>query len=235
MAVESLTERPIFASEENAYLTPNRPPISRLAIGSFVLGILSSLVLINIDMIALPILAVALASGTYWQLTRSDALRGKTLTLLGLGMGVTFGLWSVTSTRLRDQYLYQVASRMAEHFAETLSQDRVLEAFELTLTETERQVAGTSLEEHYRLADEVTQERLKSFKDELAVKRIIKAGPEAKWQLKEGLQVIETHNQSVQIVVRLVDASQPKGEEVEVILDRQFYAGSAAWRVSTVR
>lgn len=233
--MESLTERPIFANEENEYLTPNRPPISRLAIGSFVLGIISSLVLFNIDMIALPILAIALASGSYWQVARSDALRGKTLTLLGLGMGVTFGLWSVTSTRLRDQYLYQVASQMAEHFVETLSQNHLLEAFELMQTETERQVAGTSLEEHYRLADEVTQERLKSFKDELAVRRVIKVGPNAKWQYKEGVRVTEMHDRAIQVVVRLVDASQPKGEEVEVALDREIHAGSAAWRVSSVR
>lgn len=41
MAVESAGQRPIFASEETEYLTPGKPPLSRLAIGSLVLGLIS--------------------------------------------------------------------------------------------------------------------------------------------------------------------------------------------------
>ena len=59
MVVESLSERPIFASEENEYLLPVRPPISRMALASLALGAVSAVVLLNSDLMALPVLAVS--------------------------------------------------------------------------------------------------------------------------------------------------------------------------------
>jgi hypothetical protein len=234
MSVESRSARPIFASEENEYLTPHRPPISRLAVGSFVLGIISSIVLFNINLMAVPILAVALALGAYWQVARTDALRGKTLALLGLSMGLAFATWSLTSTRMRDQYLYKVGSQLALHFVDILSHDKQLEAFELMKVESERQVAGTSLEEHYRLADEVSRERLKAFQGETAVKRVVELGPQAKWQFKKGMAIAVVSNGAVQVNVRLMDASRTGGDEVDVGLQRAVHAGSASWHVTGV-
>lgn len=235
MAVESLSARPIFASEENQYLTPVRSPISRLAVGSFVLGIISSVVLFSLDLIAFPILAVAVALSAYWQVARSDALRGRTLALLGLSMGIAFGTWSVTNARMRDQYLYKVGSQLALHFMEILSQGKQLEAFELLKLESERQVAGTSLEEHYRIADEPTLERLNSFKAEVAVKRIVELGTKAQWQFKEGVAVTRIDHGGVRVNVRLIDASANGGDEREVSLQRAFHGGSASWHVFGIK
>ncbi|MCC6511293.1 MAG: hypothetical protein IT423_19485 [Pirellulaceae bacterium] len=235
MAVESLSERPIFASEENQYLTPARPPLSRLAICSLLAGVGSSLVLFSLDLIALPILAVALSLVAFLVLRNNDAASGQWMTLAGLFMALAFGLWSYTSSRMRDQYLYDVASQMAIHFVGMISEKKLLEAHELTKPETQRQVAGTSLEDFYRLTDELTKQTLDAFKTETAVKQIVALGDEAKWVYNGGVRVMKTQGNTMHVMVSLINAAPNGGDKVNVTISREYHAGSATWHVISVR
>lgn len=236
MAVESLGQRPIFASEETEYLTPARPPVSRLAIASLVLGILSGFSVLNIDLIALPILAVAIGLAAYWQIARSEAHSGRTMALAGMMLGLAFATWTVTSVRLRDQYLYEVAGQFARQYLDVIGEDKLLEAFELMQPEAGRQVPGASLEEHYREAAEHEKTALEEFKKDAKTQAIVARGPGADWQLKRGVRVEGLHGGSRRIRVLMVDASRSPGTEVEVTLARERNAGSgktgsASWYV----
>ncbi|MGN6544662.1 MAG: DUF4190 domain-containing protein [Aureliella sp.] len=221
MAVESLGQRPIFASEESEYLTPNRPPVSRLAVASLVLGIISVLSTVSPALIALPILSVAVGLAAYLHIARSEALSGRALALVGLALGIAFATWTVTSVRLRDQYLYQVSSEFAKHYLDTVGEDKLLEAFELMQPEAARQVSGTSLEEHYKQLPPAEQDALAMFRKDSKTQKIVARGPGADWQLKSGVAVDPVFSGSRRIHVLMVDASQSPGIEVEVTLARE--------------
>lgn len=235
MAVESLSERPIFASEENEYLVPTRPPLSRLAIGSFVLGLLGGIALFNFDLVVLPILATALGLATYMMIARSDAYSGQWLAIAGMGLGLVFGLGSYTSTKLRDQYMYRVGSQFALQFIGIIADGKLLEAYELTKTEPERHVAGTSLEDAYRTASEPSKQNIDAFMNETAVRKVSGLGKEARWKLDRGVRVTETQGASMHVVVRLINTAPGGGETVDVTLARDYNAGAGSWYVVNVR
>lgn len=236
MAVESPGQRPIFASEETDYLTPAKPPTSRLAVAGLLLGLLSALAVFNIDLIVLPILAVAISLAAYWHIGRTESLSGRMLALAGVALGVAFGAWTITAVRLRDQYLYEVASQFAREYLEVVSENQLLEAFELMQPETARQVAGTSLEEHYQNVGTPEQSALSAFKDDPKTKAVVARGPGADWQLKSGVRVEDPHGGLRRVRVLMVDVSQTPGIEAEVTLARERNAGdggtgSASWYV----
>jgi hypothetical protein len=235
MAVESLSERPIFASEENEYLIPSRPPLSRMALAACGLGIVSALVLINADLMVLPILAVSVGLAAYWMISRSDALSGRNLALAGVGLGLLFGVWSVTTVQLRNRYLYQVGAQFAKHYLDTIAQGKLLEAFELMQPESARQVAGSSLEKHYGSLDEMARSGLEMFEHDPSTLKVKDRGTGAQWQLKEGVSVGRLLNQEREVVLRMVDASRPSAGVVEVALMRHFSQSVASWRVSVLK
>lgn len=240
MPVESLPQRPIFASEENEYIVPVRPPISRLAILALVLGLISVLVVINIEMITLPVLAITFGLIAYWQVSRDESIRGSSLALVGLGLGLAFATCAVTAQKLRDRYLFQAASQCAKHYLETLSGGKVLEAFELTHPEMERQVAGSSLEEHYKNVDGDTKAALESYRQSPKIVEINKRGPGGDWRLLRGESVVKTRNRDMTIVIRMIDATQSPVKEYSVSLERSLIqkssaASSASWHVSLIK
>ncbi len=83
MSTETLSQRPIFASEEQNLLTPTRPPISRLAIGSLIFGVASSIALFNIDLVAMPVLATTLGLAAYLLTAKNEAVRDRPWRWLG--------------------------------------------------------------------------------------------------------------------------------------------------------
>lgn len=240
MPVESLSQRPIFASEENEYIVPIRPPVSRLAILSLVLGLLSSMVLINIQMITIPVLAITFGLVAYWLICRDDSISGSTLALVGLGLGLAFATTAITAQKLRDRYLYQAAGQCAKYYLQTLGEGKVLEAFELTRPEGERQVAGVSLEDHYKNAEEQTRAAWEGYRTNTNVLEVCKRGPKCDWKLLRGEVALPTRNRDMTIVVRMVDASQPKVKEYTVSLERTFIPqsnvpSSASWHVNSIK
>jgi hypothetical protein len=137
---------------------------------------------------------------------------------------------------MRDHYLYQVGSQFAQHFLNITAEGRLLEAYELMQPEANRQVAGTSLEEHYALIPAPQRAGLETFKSSAKTKQVVQRGPDAVWRLKRGVKVTDANNGSRRIIVRMVDTSQTPGMELEVTLSREANAGdsgtgSASWYV----
>lgn len=235
MAVESLSERPIFASEENQYLLPAQPPISRMAVASAILGLISALVLLNADLMVLPILAVSVGLAAYWVICRNDAIGGRTLALVGVGLGVAFSTWSVTTVQLRNQYLYQVGSQFAKNYLETVGEAKLLEAYELMQPEAARQVAGTSLKAHYDAMDEMSRSDLDSFRNDTITLKVQERGSKAQWQFRRGVGVSKIIDGERHVTVRMADTSSPSPVEIEITLARHHGASVASWRVARMK
>ena len=233
MSTETLNQRPIFASEEQNLLTPTRPPISRLAIGSMVFGVASSIALFNIDLVAMPVLATTFGLAAFLLTAKNEAVRGQTLALLGMALGIAFGVACYTSTQKRDQYLYLSGTKAADQLLTVLGQNKLLEAYELTRAERDRQVAGASLEEAYARANQTAKENIDAFKQETGVQKIVALGPNAKWKLHSGVRILEVQGTSVHVVLRMIEEKSQK--TAEVTLNRDYLNGIAAWHVVSVK
>ena len=240
MAVESLSQRPIFASEENEYLVPNRPPMSRLAIVALLLGLASCVVLVKPDAIALPVIAITLGLMAYIQVARDEGLSGGRVALLGLGLGLAFAVCALTSAMLRDRYLFGVSSQFAVKYLETLASGKVLEAYELMQPEPQRQVAGSALEEYYRQAEEPIRTGMETFKNDPKSLEVRECGKSAQWKFVRGESIRSGDGRDLIVTIRMVDASKNPGKEFEVILERSISPkptedASASWHIAALR
>ena len=72
--------------------------LSRLAVLSIPLGLLSAVSLISPLLWFVPMVAVAFALGGLWQISRSNESSGRHLALTGLGLAILFGTWGMTWT-----------------------------------------------------------------------------------------------------------------------------------------
>lgn len=233
MSTETLQERQIFGIEEQNLLTPNRPPISRLSISSFVLGIVSSIALFNLDLLALPILSAALGLSAYLLTLKNEAVRGQTLALVGMALSIVFAMACYTSNRQRDIYIYKEGAKVATQFLSVVGRKKLLEAYELTRAEPERQVAGTSLEEAYQAAAQTVKENIDGFKNGDGVQKVVGLGPSAQWELDKPLRVYEVDQGGLQISLQMIDRKSQK--TVEVSLNRSYLAGIGSWNVMSLK
>lgn len=220
MADESLSARPIFASEETEYLESTTGPLSKVAVISFVLGLLSCLTTLSINLVVIAILAVAMGIGAYWQVSRQPGSRGQTLALLGISLGLGFAIWSVANLYFRNSHLYQISGQFSQHFLQLISKNELLPAYELMQPEPTRQVAGTSLEEHYKRIEGPELTSLQDYMNNPAVLQVKKHGEAADWQLDSGLRIMPSYDQALHISVRMRDKAQPNSPAIDVTLNR---------------
>ncbi len=139
MSAPSLTERPIFASEENEYLTPERPPVSRLAIVSFIGGLFSLIALFNINLIAICFLAVTLALATYLFIAGTSRSVVRTWPLPDWPSGSSPEFVAIPVPTFAMITLC-VGQEHGGRLRQRVAQNKLLEAYELTRPEPERQV-----------------------------------------------------------------------------------------------
>lgn len=233
MSTDTIHQRPIFGSEEQNLLTPIRPPLSRMAICCFIMGLISSIALFNLDLVALPILTAAFGLAAYLLIANNDGVRGQTFAIVGMSLGIVFAVACYVSTKQRDQYLYAEGSKVAAQFLQVVGQNKLLEAYELTRSEPERQVAGTSLEEAYKNKNHLEKENVNAFQKQEAVTMVVSLGDSAQWKLLDGIRVAEVHDKNLHITLQMIEEKSQK--TVELTLSRDLHLGVGSWYVVSVK
>ena len=143
---QDLTQ-PSFATENDQLDTYRR--LSRLAICSIPLGLLSALSLVSPLMWCVPMVAIMLALGGLWQVSRSKETTGRRLALLGLGLAILFGTWGMTWTLSRRMVFNHQAKKHASTWFVLMQNGEYMKAHQLGMSHNERLPPGLSLEEHY--------------------------------------------------------------------------------------
>jgi hypothetical protein len=143
------TMQPGFSEPESDNLTRYRP-MSRAAVASLVLGVLSISAVASPVMWWLPAAGVVLAviALNIIAANRGEVLGRKTA-IMGLAMGLLFGTWGVTKFLTLQSYLYQHARQHVESWIGLVQDGRLLEAHELHLYQEDRQNPGVSLQRYY--------------------------------------------------------------------------------------
>lgn len=235
--------------------------LSRLAVWSIPLGLLSSLSLVSPLLWFLPVVAVAFALGGLWQIARSNDMTGRRLALTGMGLAILFGTWGMTWTISRQMVINRQSREHASEWLALMQQGEYMKAHQLGRNFFERLPSGSSLEEHYAErepersdADESSQaslprppagmspgsetppsEQLKDFKNNGIPKILVAANGKFDFEFVKN----ETHQRDGQFAIRVEQVfrvmfsedHQPRAMDVKIEMKRTVDARKAHWQV----
>ena len=137
--------------------------VSRAAMLALLLGLLSSLALVNTLLWALPVVAIAVSLLAMRNLsTHSTELVGRSAAIVGLAAAIFFGAWAPARDISRSWLLQSQAKPLTDEFIDLFLSGKLHEAHQLTLRPIQRQSRGTSLAAFYENSD-TAREQLKEF------------------------------------------------------------------------
>lgn len=217
MSATDSPDRPAFHSIDHA-LIEGPAPLSRLAIVSLLLGILSLLALLSNLFIPICVAAAILGAASMVRIVLDSGIRGARLAQLGLGLGILSCTWSVTAESGRRHYLTGLAGTYAAEFLDLLSAGRKYEALELKRLEPERQITGTNLEEYYLNLPAEEREIANEFLNDPVTYAVLNNG--AKWTLLQGLEIRQQGRVTFVTVDMKNELPDPDPAVVRVTLER---------------
>jgi hypothetical protein len=223
------TDRPAFRNldVENEL---DRPPYSKLAIVSLMVGLVSLVSPISFYLLPISLIAIGLGALVMWQLSRNNGLGGSYLAQAGLGLGIISAVWCLTGSLATSAYLHAAAARNAKLYLELLSQGEVYQALELHVPKRNRQIAGTDLASHYRSKRGERADLALEILESETTKSVVAAGPGTQWEYHRGLDI--RSDRSVQsIFVQMRNVAKPS-QIVNVFLTRRFYVDDQGQRVA---
>ena len=246
MSTLQVPERPVFNSLDPTLEGEMSPPISRLAVIFFVLGFVALVSGLTVNALPVSILIAIGCLAVTWKLSRDKTVGGLRLAQIGLCLSVLGSCWSYTTNYLRNEFLYSQASANAKVYLDLLSQGNTFAAFELTLSEADRQITGTDLNEHYNrllaadlpspsmppsamaeppspqaMKDGTMKEDVSTFMKAPATLEVIAHGKDAQWEFLEGGKIKVPTNEAMRIAVVMIDKAKPD-KKIEVILNRNL-------------
>jgi hypothetical protein len=138
-----------FSSNEIGTIAEYRP-ISRLALASLIVGMMSLAALIHPLLWSVPLVVVVLAVLALRRIAASHGeLRGAPAARTGLGLALFFASWAMTWYLIDSYMITNQAREYGESWLQLLSSGRVYEAHQLTLAPSQRAKPPMSLVDLY--------------------------------------------------------------------------------------
>ncbi len=197
-----------------------RPQTSYLALWAMVCGVISVLSVFSNLFLPASVAAIALGAIAMVRLSRSEGVRGIGLAQIGAGAGAATLVWALVGIQMEHKYLYSEAGKQAADFLKLLSEGETYRAIELTKVEPERQVTGVNLELYYQSLREEDAEIVEDFLSSPTTVRVIASGPNARWELSNGINVAGS-GKDRGITVEMVNRADAKSQPVIVELGRK--------------
>ena len=127
------------------------PAVSRLAVLSLLLAIGACGAVFSPLLVCLAVAGALVAIAALWSIARAQRpLLGRKAAVAALLLSVLFGVWGVTWRMVRQEILYAQAKEHADKWLQLLRTGHLREAYQLHLTQENRQAPGTDLEEFYK-------------------------------------------------------------------------------------
>jgi len=211
-------DRSAFQSDQRGS-DQEAPPISRMAVASLVLGVLSLLSPLTIALVPICFVAAVLGAIAVFRIARDPVMAGALPAQIGLGLGVLSAMWAITATSREKEFLDTSAGQHAETFLDILAAGKKYEALELMRIEPQRQTTGTDLEEYYENGTTENQEELAGFLGMQAI-QVVLGTKDADWTYVRG---VNTHRirDIANITVEMQNLSaKPELQLVYVTLER---------------
>jgi len=212
--------------------------VSRSAILSVFLGLLSALALMHLLFVPIAILAIATALVGLRNIRASRGeLIGSRVAIVGLCLATLFLGWSLSWTFSRQQAIESQATTVANAWLDLLASGKLNQAHQLTQAPDRRVLDEAMRDEMYASEAEAVADRDKWFGKD-PVKSFIELGPNVRYRLES---VVETSTQTGLDYVSLLYLYYPaeRTEETkELMIFLQRDAGDAHhpgdWRISNL-
>jgi hypothetical protein len=150
---------------------PTYRRLSPLAVLSAVAGLASATALVAPLLRIVPVAGVVLAIMALRGIAqRSESLTGRGLALVGLALSLIFGVGAIVKDSVEQRLHRAAAAEVAEKFLTLLAEDKLAEAFELTLDFSQRRSAEGVAD--YYAANPTAGDRLKEFAAERLVTEV---------------------------------------------------------------
>jgi len=164
-----------FSSGQENNVVQHRS-VSRLAVASMLLGLVSAAAIVNPLAWCVPIVTVTLAIAALKTISAEDSMVfGRKAALAGLAMALLFGACGLTRHFARPHWLYRHARPHAQKWIELVRAGRLKEAHQLHLSQEERESPGADLEAFYR-DEKGAHETLSSFFGQAPLSEIVRIG-----------------------------------------------------------
>ncbi len=220
MAMNEVMERP--ALHDDLAAGEDIPPLSRMAILTLVLGLVSLLAILTSVLLPLCVITIGVGAVTLWHTIRDPSIRGTGLAQAGLAMGILSAAWSLSALKGEQKYLYEVAGRHAAEFLDVLSSGQKYLALELLRKEPDRQITGTDLQKYYENADMEIKDFADGFLSEEATKWVMDQGPDAEWEFVRGIRIKKVHSNAEITVEMRNKKARDQRDRVWVTLQRNL-------------
>lgn len=134
--------------------------VSRTAVASLLLGLLSAAALSSKLMWCVPIVGVTLAIVALWTISkRESVVLGRRAAQIGLALSLLFLTSATTGHLVRQLTLRQQARPHTTKWLEMVREGRLREAHQMYLPQSERQQLGTNLKNYYEATREAREDK----------------------------------------------------------------------------
>lgn len=243
----SPTSGPSFSTENDQ--VDGYRKLSRLAVWSIPLGLLSALSLISPLLWFIPLVAIAFALGGLWNISHSTDTTGRRLALIGLVIALLFGTWGVSWTLSRQFIIKQQATKHAAEWFELMQNQEYMQGHQLCLDYYDRRPPGSSLEKHYAINEsdkELTEVKpgvglpphaeLKGFMEYGIPKHLVDVDGDFEFQLVKNLLILREGPFVTRVDqlyrITFPDGHQPPEMTLKIGMKRTVDAGKAYWQIS---
>jgi hypothetical protein len=190
------------------------PPISRLAVFSLVLAIVSCGAVFNPLMVCFAVAAALTAAAALGAIARAPGpMLGRKAAVAALLLSVLFGVWGTSWRLVREQMVYAQARQHADKWLQLVQAGRLHEAHQLHLAHESRQAPGADLKALYQNDRDARFEIESYFRGE-PLRQIVQAGKDGNLRfLQRETLLNETYAGQKTDLVTLRYAFDPPGKD----------------------
>lgn len=217
--------------------------VSRVAIASLVLGILSAAAIFSRLMWCVPIVGVTLAVVALRTISRNQAVvLGRKAAHVGLVLSLFFLVSATTGHLLRQRTLFREARPHISKWIEMVREGRLREAHQLHLPQAERQHLGANLQSYYE-ATRTAKDDKDGFFDHPPLSKIVELGQQGQlhFQGNEEASVVREAGKKKDVVAQCYAIDYQVDHEPQtlpflVTIVRVYNSkhGEARWHVQEV-
>ena len=212
-------------------------PVSRLAVASMLVGLLSAAAIVNPLACWIALVAVILALASLRTLAKEgSAMLGRKAAVAGLMMGLGFGACGMTRYLARQPLLYREARTHARRWIELVQARRLYEAHQLHLPQEERQPADTDLDKVYQ--DDPAKQAFRSFFGEAPLKDIVNIGRRGRLRFvgNDGIEIERELGQRIEVIslryaIDYAEGGTTKSLPFVIGIARRYVEGELRWNV----
>ena len=189
------------AEEENVV---HYRSVSRTAVVSLLLGLLSFTAIFSPIMWCVPIVAVTLAVVALRTIPKDRAaVLGRGAAQVGLALGLVFLAFATTLDTVRQRTLYRLARPHTRKWVELVREGHLHKAHQLHLPQRERRFPGEDIESHYESQEDAKHD-LKSFFETPPLNKIVELGRRGtlRFEADEDIGVYRDAGEEMDVIVQ---------------------------------